>query len=363
MTTKTFTGSSIQEAIGKVKDNLGVEALILSTKRIPRGPQDPYGKDLFEITAAASDTEPESDGAAANDTKLETDGAIADVHEALTQIKNMLFLSNRSGGIRELLELHPDCLNLYGKLIRSGISEDRAWSLLKAGGAFCGDPVPADVVAGHVIKSLISSLSVYDPFAAENGIVAAFVGPTGVGKTTTIAKLCAELSLKRKKRVGIISVDSYRIGAVEQLKTYAAIMGLPCLSAFSRGDLLQALNKMNDRDVILIDTAGQSHRDKDRLKELGQLMKGDQVISTHLVMSVTGKPADMREAADNFAILKPKSYVFTKVDETSTRGGIIDQVIDYKLPISFVTNGQKVPEDIMTATRKRVLKVALGHER
>jgi flagellar biosynthesis protein FlhF len=159
-------------------------------------------------------------------------------------------------------------------------------------------------------------------------------------------------------------VDSYRIGAVDQLKTYAAIMGLPFLSAFSKEDLGKALKKMEDRDVILIDTAGQSHRDVARLKELGELLGKSFSIDTHLVLSAATKPEDMKAAADNFSILKPSSYVFTKVDETGSRGGLIDQLLNLKLPVSYITNGQRVPEDIVAATPRRVLKLVLqGGER
>ena len=184
-------------------------------------------------------------------------------------------------------------------------------------------------------------------------------GPPVSAKPLPSQSLSAELSLKQKRKVGIISVDSYRIGAVDQLKTYASIMGLPCLSAFTREDLAQALQKMEGRDVILIDTAGQSHRDMKRLKELGELLGKDLSIETHLVLSAAVKPEDMKEAATNFSILKPSSYVFSKVDETRTRGGIIDQLLDLKLPVSYITNGQRVPEDIIPATQRRVLRLIL----
>jgi flagellar biosynthesis protein FlhF len=284
MAAKTFKANSIKEAIGQVKASLGAEAMILSTKRIPRGPQNPYGKDFFEITAASPDEM--SDLLQAGSERVSEKPASwigeppirgnrsdwQDIQNELSEIKDMLLISNHVSGIPQLLGLHPACLSLYSKLLASGISEQRVWAFMKAGGAFeqkqAADP---EAVAKHVVKALKGVIGVSDPFSKRDGerCVAAFVGPTGVGKTTTIAKLSAELSLKQKRNVGIISVDSYRIGAVDQLKTYASIMGLPCLSAFSREDLAQALQKMEGRDVILIDTAGQSHRDLKRLKELG----------------------------------------------------------------------------------------------
>jgi flagellar biosynthesis protein FlhF len=374
MATKTFKANSIKEAIGQVKASLGAEAMILSTKRIPKGPQNPYGKDFFEITAAAQDDM--TDLLQAGSEKVSEKpaswigeppirgnrGDWQDIQSELSEIKDMLLISNHTSGIPRLLGLHPACLSLYSKLLASGISERRVWAIMQAGGAFerkqAADP---EAVAKHVVKVLKGAIGVSDPFLKKDGVrcVAAFVGPTGVGKTTTIAKLSAELSLKQKRNVGIISVDSYRIGAVDQLKTYASIMGLPCLSAFTREDLAQALKKMEGRDVILIDTAGQSHRDMKRLKELGELLGKDLSIETHLVLSTAIKPEDMKEAATNFSILKPSSYVFSKVDETRTRGGVIDQLLDRKLPISYITNGQRVPEDIIFATQRRVLRLIL----
>ena len=374
MASKTYRANSIKEAIGQVKATLGADAMILSTKRVPRGPQNPYGKDIFEITAAAQDDMSDLLQTASDNTQERraswigepSIGANAsdwrDIQTELSEIKDMLLISNRTGGIPQLLGLHPTCLNLYSKLLTEGISERRVWGFMHTAGAFeskrGADP---EAVTKNVVKAMMGAVAVAAPFSGKDGgrYVAAFAGPTGVGKTTTIAKLSAELSLKQKKKVGIISADSYRIGAVDQLKTYAAIMGLPCLSAFTTEDLAQALRKLEGRDVILIDTAGQSHRDMNRLQELGDLLGNKASIHTHLVLSATMKPEDMKEAATNFSILKPSSYVFTKVDETRTRGGIIDQLLDLKLPVSYITNGQRVPEDIVAATQRRVLKLIL----
>jgi flagellar biosynthesis protein FlhF len=365
----------MKEAIGQVKAELGPEAMILHTRRLPRGPQNPYGRDVFEIEAAADGT---SDAAGTtvcdgSKTAVQTQAPVMGggpgewrgICSELSEIKDMLLVSNQARGISQFLGLPQTCLNLYSRLLRAGISEQRAWGFMAAGGAFekKKDIAPQQVTK-DVFQAMMKAIVVADPFTGKNGArtVAAFVGPTGVGKTTTIAKLSAELSLKHKKKVGIVSVDSYRIGAVDQLKTYAAIMGLPCLSAFSKEDLSKALDKLADRDVILVDTAGQSHRDMGRLGQLRELLDGAFSIDTHLVLSAATKPEDMAAAAKNFSILKPSSYVFTKVDETGSRGGLIDQMLNLKLPVSFITNGQRVPEDIFAATRRRVLKLVLEED-
>jgi flagellar biosynthesis protein FlhF len=282
---------------------------------------------------------------------------------ALFSIKDMLFLMDQGdGGLPEFLHRYPESLNLYARLVKSGISSRRAQGFMKQALKMASsETMGSEEITKKVLNEIFSAIGIFDPFSSGNGHqhLAAFIGPTGVGKTTTIAKLAAILSIQRKKRVGIISVDSYRIGAVDQLRAYAAIMGLPCLSAFSRQDLQKAVQKMQHKDIVLIDTAGHSHLDKDRMKALGQLMRGQHAISHHLVLSATTERGDMKEAAQNFTLLKPKTYVFTKLDETRRRGTIIDQIMDVKLPISFFTNGQRVPEDIREANKGNLLRLIL----
>ena len=192
--------------------------------------------------------------------------------------------------------------------------------------------------------------------------MAAFVGPTGVGKTTTIAKLAAELTFKRKKRVGLISIDNYRVGAFEQLKAYASIMGIGCIPAFSTEDFSMAIDKMCSMDIILIDTAGHSHSDKIKMDELAGVVNGSFNVSVHLVLSMATGAVDMKEAASAFAVLNPVTYVFTKIDETRMCGKIFDQINELKMPVSLITNGQRVPEDLIIPDRKKLLSIILGTE-
>jgi len=380
MPIKRYKAKSIQEAINRIKEDIGPDAMILSTRRLP---QLRYGGDLFEVTAALHrplpDPEPHIDEASTGGGGEPADPADnrctgsdrpdpqaaerwRELNAELFSIKDMLFLMNQAGGLPEFLHRYPESLNLYAKLVKAGVSERQAQAIMKQG--LGGDQSPRMAMAGitqRVMKVMSSMVSVSDPFATANGKqhLAAFIGPTGVGKTTTIAKLAAVLNLQQKKRVGIISVDSFRVGAVDQLRTYAAIMGLPCLSAFSARELQMAVRKMQEKDVVLIDTAGQSHLDTERMKALGRIMEAEQNISNHLVLSATTERSDMREAAENFSILHPRTYVFTKIDETRRRGAIIDQVGQLKMPISFVTNGQRVPEDILPADKRNILKLIL----
>jgi flagellar biosynthesis protein FlhF len=375
MVNKTYTAKSIQEALGRIKEELGPDAMILSTRRLPRSPRNPYGPELFEVSAGAGDPSenvddwldprlrPESQTLpdSLEDGSTRETGSWQEMKAQLLTIQEMLLLLNQSGGLPDLLRLHPQCLNLYARLVRSGISERRVYRILQKAGAFSDDTPSAEAVARRVMQGLMEAIEVSDPFAVNGQrCLAAFIGPTGVGKTTTLAKLAADLNLRQKRRVGIVSIDSYRIGAFDQLKAYASIMGLACLPAFSRQDLEVAVSRLQDRDVILIDTAGQSHLDHDRMAELGRLMAGGLPIACHLTLSTPTRREDMLEAAKRFALLNPVSYIFTKVDETRQRGNIIDQIQDAPLPISFITNGQAVPEDIVLASRKKIIDLVLS---
>jgi len=380
MAIKRYKAKSIQEAIGRIKEDIGPDAMILSTRRLSA---DTHSRQMFEVTAALQkraeneDPVPDDFSDCGDPVGRLSNGYPAYRSEAaqrrsprmwenpyteLFSIKDMLLLIDQAGGLPEFLHQYPESLNLYVRLVKAGISERYVRQIMSRSIATGGQKrLHMEEITKGVVNAIMSMITVYDPFTPKNGNpqMAAFIGPTGVGKTTTIAKLAAMLRLHHKKEIGIISVDNYRIGAVDQLRTYASIMGLPCLSAFTQQELQMAVQKMRDKEIVLIDTAGQSHLDKDRMKELRRLMEGAHEVSSHLVLSVTTEPQDMKEVARNFSILNPETYVFTKLDETRRPGTIIDQVCRLKMPISFITSGQRVPEDIVAASKSSIIKLIL----
>ncbi len=379
MIVKKYSSTSIRSAIAKVKKELGDDALILSTKRLPRTPNDPYKGDVFQIEAMLPQpdvTMPEDNlqnvlpdlSIGENNTSIgnsmESTTGWELLQKELGNIKEILYSVNYSDVFSELLQTHPTIFSIYSRLIRTGLSEKRVQMIITRGLAANDQEVttPSDY-SKLIYKKLISITKVQTPFykktAKSPGIVA-FVGPTGVGKTTTIAKLAAKLHIEKKMKVGLISIDNYRIGAFDQLKTYAAIIGIPCIPAFTKDDLVKALNKLESMDYLLIDTAGQSHLDNKRLSELRDIMRLDCDFSTQLVISATTGRFDMKEFVESFKILNPSGYIFTKVDETKRRGGIIDQLIEYQLPVSFLTNGQEVPEDLVVANEKNILQILIN---
>jgi flagellar biosynthesis protein FlhF len=360
MQVRRYKASTIHDAVNLVKQELGPEALILSTRKVREEKKAPSYKtqEFFEITAVPTLSSIERDSI-----DERNHGFLGSLKSELISIKEMIFLLSRSGKLAEGFRLNPGAIEVYGMLIRSGIAEPYAELFLEKGGAFKrnGERHSKDLHE-RVFKEVMKVIEVSDPFSHDRGqVISALIGPTGVGKTTTIAKLAANLSLKQKKSAGLISIDNYRIAAVDQLKTYAGILGIPCFAAFNRAELDFALRCMKEKDVILMDTAGHGHYDVERIEGLRELIGSYIPVRTHLVLSTVTNELEMERAAKNFGRLKFSSYIFTKTDETQARGVIINQLFRLRMPISFITTGQRVPEDIFKATKAGILRLLFNH--
>lgn len=187
----------------------------------------------------------------------------------------------------------------------------------------------------------------------------ALVGPTGVGKTTTVAKLAATYKLRHGRRVGLITSDTYRIAAVDQLRTYAGIIGVPLRVVASADDAAPALESLSNCDVILIDTAGRSPRDGQRIVELEQLLSSVRPDQTHLVLSGTSSEGAILAAAREFARVKPDRMILTKLDEAANFGVLLNVARRLQIKLSYVTTGQEVPDHLEPGRADRLARMAL----
>lgn len=190
--------------------------------------------------------------------------------------------------------------------------------------------------------------------------VIAFVGPTGVGKTTTLAKIAAHYSIHENKKVGLITADTYRIAAVEQLKTYAEIMGMPVIVVYSPDEIKEAINRHSDKDIIFIDTAGRSHRNKQQFEELKRLMDICQPDEIYLLINSSTSMKNCRNIIKNYEFLKEYKLIFTKADETPMMGIILNVRHLTGRKLSYLTTGQSVPDDIEVVDIAKVTKKLLG---
>ena len=205
---------------------------------------------------------------------------------------------------------------------------------------------------GNVERHLTQRIRIGGPIEAVRGTqrVVALVGPTGVGKTTTIAKLAAHFRLQEKLNVGLITVDTYRIAAVEQLRTYAEIIDLPMEVVSSPREMKAAISQLSGVDLILIDTAGRSPHDDAQLQDLQATLAAAQPHETHLVLSTVASEASLRVAAARFQVVGIDSLLLTKLDEAVAMGGLYPLLATERLPLTYFTHGQNVPHDICPAS-------------
>lgn len=210
---------------------------------------------------------------------------------------------------------------------------------------------------GAFIQELVHRIRLHIPTELNSRRVVAFIGPTGVGKTTTLAKRAAELTLNQNKSVGILTIDTYRVGAVEQLRKYASMLRTPLEVVIDRPSLRSALRRLSHCDVVLIDTIGRSPRDPEPLRRLGALLQNVPNLSFELCISATTALRDMRGIVDNYRTLRPDGLLFTKLDETFAAGPMLCVHLDEQLPLSFFATGQSVPDDIENASIERVMSM------
>ncbi len=190
--------------------------------------------------------------------------------------------------------------------------------------------------------------------------IIALVGPTGVGKTTTVAKLAAAFTLGRKAKIALITIDTFRVGAVEQLKTYSRIMNIPLEVASTPKELEKAVAAHVNLDLIIIDTVGRSPRDAETIESLRTMLSISTPIEIHLCVAATTRERELNAIIESFSVLPVSRLLFTKLDESSTFGSIVNLQIERKLPLSYFTKGQRVPEDIEPAHGRKIAELILG---
>jgi len=263
-------------------------------------------------------------------------------------------------------ELPASMFDLFTELIDAEVCEDiaREWIERISASAAAEDLDDPVLLRARLSRLIEEEIVCNGPIRVTPGHrrLVALVGPTGVGKTTTIAKLAANFHLRDRCRVGLITVDTYRIAAVEQLRTYADIIDLPMEVVSTPREMREAVARLADLDLILMDTAGRSPRDEVKIQELKSMLAEAGADEVHLVLSGVTSAASMKKTAERFARVGATSLVLTKLDEATGLGSLLPLLRDCRLPLSYVTNGQNVPDDIAAADRRKLARIVLGME-
>ena len=335
MDLRTYRASSLQEALRLVREDLGPDASVLHTRDVGTGLSRWFGgTKQIEVTASAEVQVP---------SRLEAQPTAsqwmptADGQDYRSKFRADLYHPQRqSAGLEELCR-------------KAAASE---WRLPQ-------ETQPSDP------NNLAEQICVTGPFRVgrAQAKVIAFVGPTGVGKTTSIAKLAAHYGLREKCRVGLITVDTYRIAAVEQLRTYAEIMDLPMEVVSTPREMREAVSRLSGLDLVLMDTAGRSPRDEVRVAELRLMLAEAGAGEIVLVLSAAAGIESCASAAETFSRIGATSLLLTKIDEAVSLAGLLPLFCNPHLPLCYVTDGQNVPDDICPADPRRLAEQIVGEVR
>lgn len=291
----------------------------------------------------------------------------AELSSKLDSIQKMVECLGRSRSGGGAPEIPNELFHLYTELIDADVEDELARDLIFRLKHNC---TPAQLGDSTVAKAMLSAMVESEircsaPITATRGRrkVVALVGPTGVGKTTTIAKLAANFRLRDGIRMGLVTVDTYRIAAVEQLRTYAEIIDLPMKVVTSPMEMRRALDELSGMDLVLIDTAGRSPRDELKIQELKSLLAEADVDEVHLVLSLTASLRSITATAEKFAAANTTSLILTKLDEAAAMGSLVSVARNVALPMSYLTTGQDVPDDIEPGNASRIARLVLGQDR
>ncbi len=289
-----------------------------------------------------------------------------DLNSQIADLQSMVAdLYERSCEGRET-SLPENLFQLFTDLIEADLSEETAREMIEQlrQGVTGNDLDDEVLLRARLVRMVEDEITVSGPIRTTPGQcrVAALVGPTGVGKTTTIAKLAANFRLRDKLRVGLITVDTYRIAAVEQLRTYADIMDLPMEVVSTPQEMREARARLADLDLVLMDTAGRSPRDEVKIQELKSVLAEAEADEVHLVLSGGASGNGLVRAAERFAEAGTTSLIITKLDEAAGLGNLMPLIRQSGLPLSYLTDGQSVPDDIQIASQQRLARMILGME-
>lgn len=369
MQVKKYIAPTLKSATEQMKNEMGDEALILST-RVIRESGYPDQK-MFELTAGIEDVVTYHE--TSNHTEAKKEEIYKSFEEELQKISSKVFKNSTEIedqiGVRKLkentnaeIEKPQSFKSIVEKTIKKLEEEEIEKQIIKKiilQLKKYGKIIRTNNLDNYIISSIASMIPTKE-FNISKGLdpkVVSLVGPTGVGKTTCIAKLAIISKILHNLDVGLISIDTYRIGALDQLKVFSDVSNIDMLVAYEPKDLNEIMKQFSNKDVVFIDTAGRSQKNEEFLMKAQEFLNYANVDETYLVMSATSSTKTLLDIADKFTISNYDSIIFSKIDEAVTFGNLLNLITKINVPSIFLTNGQVIPDDIISADSDYMAKL------
>jgi flagellar biosynthesis protein FlhF len=356
MKLKSFFADTIEEAIQRAHREMGAEAMLVNSKTAS-----PEARHLgaYEVVCAVDNECRLQTGPVLSTTvelpKPPVDKLSQEVSELKQQMERFALALTRSGSGMAGITSYPELSKIFIALTEAELDVDVAYDLVSKLDPGATPQVTRDAL-GRLVR-VDSELG--SPRSSPRTV--AFVGPPGSGKTSTLVKLAAQYGLSARRPALILSLDTYRIGAADELRTYAAILGIGFQAINTAAALVQALEEHRQKDLILIDTPGLARGETDWFADLAHLLSLCTGIDKHLVLPASMRTSDLRRAAEQYAMFEPSKLLFTRIDETETFGPLINLSLRLGKPVSFLCGGQRIPEDLEPASEEGIVDLILKH--
>jgi len=370
MKIKSYFSSTVTGAIAMARRELGPEAMLVTSRPAP-----PEARHLgeyevvFARTAEAGPAAPASAESPLGAPPAAAERFGREVAELKQQLDSMRRALNKSAfAPAQWLGHSPGLAEAYSLMTANEVTPQLALDVVQAAAARTGpagarEPQGIDPKCyGAIAEELQSRIQIDAALGVGEALprITALVGPPGAGKTTTLVKLAVNYGLAARRPVLVLSTDTYRIGAADQLRSYAGILGVGFQVLETVSGLAQAIEENRGKELILIDTAGLALADLDSSAALAGFLATRKDIDRQLVLSSSMKPADLTRVIDAYEIFRPRRLLFTKLDETDSLGPIVNEAVRTSKPLSFFTAGQRIPEDLETASHRRLIETILG---